>query len=126
MVSDTRAHRIAERIRRELAEILLTQIADPRLAPISVTGVEVDRELAFATVYVSTVEGGPQREEILGALRNARGHLRSQLAARIELRAFPDLRFRFDASQDRGARVEALLERLRLEDQGGKRRPSEE
>ncbi len=126
MVSDTRAHRIAERIRRELAEMLLTQIADPRLAPITVTDVEVDRELAFATVYVSTVEGGPHREEILAALRKARGHLRSQLAAKIELRAFPDLRFRFDTSQDRGARVEALLEQLRLEDQGGKRQPSEE
>jgi ribosome-binding factor A len=126
MVSDTRAHRIAARIRRELAELLLTQIADPRLAPITITDVEVDRELAFATVYVSAVEGDLRREDILRALRNARGHLRSQLAARIELRAFPDLRFRFDTSQDRGARVEALLEQLHLEDQGGERQPSEE
>lgn len=126
MVSGTRAHRIAERIRRELAEMLLTQIADPRLASVTVTDVEVDRELAFATVYVSAAEDGPRRQEILSALRNARGHLRSRLAAKIDLRAFPDLRFRFDTSQDRGERVEALLEQLRLEEQGGKRQPSDE
>jgi ribosome-binding factor A len=126
MVSDARARRIAQRIRRELAEVLLTQIADPRLARITVTDVEVDRELAFATVYVSTLDGDPRREVILGALRTARGHLRSQLAGRIELRSFPDLRFRFDTSQDRGARVEALLEQLHIEDQGGKRQLGEE
>jgi ribosome-binding factor A len=126
MVSDARAHRVAERIRRELADMLVTQIADPRLAMVTVTDVVVDRELAYATVYVSAIEGDPRREQLLGALRNARGHLRSQLAGRIPLRTFPDLRFRFDTSQDRGARVEALLEQLRLEDQGGKGRPSEE
>lgn len=126
MVSDARAQRIAERIRRELAEVLSRQIADPRLAMITVTDVEVDRELSFATVYVSAVEGDQRQKEILGALRRARGHLRSQLAGRIELRAFPDLRFRFDTSPDRVARVEALLEQLRLEGEGGKRQPSEE
>ena len=126
MVNDARAQRIAERIRRELAEVLSRQVADPRLAMVTVTDVVVDRELAFATVYVSALEGGTRREEILGALQRARGHLRSQLAGRIELRAFPDLRFRFDTTPDRGARVEALLEQLRLEGQGGKRQPSEE
>jgi ribosome-binding factor A len=126
MVSDARAQRIAERIRRELAEVLMRQIGDPRLAMVTVTDVVVDRELAFATVYVSALEGGPRRDEVLGALRNARGHLRSQLAGRIELRAFPDLRFRFDTSPERGERVEALLKQLRLENQGGKRQPSEE
>jgi ribosome-binding factor A len=88
--------------------------------------VEVDRELAFATIYVSAIEDDARKQEILGALRNARGHLRSQLAGRIELRAFPDLRFRFDTSQARGARIEALLEQIRNENQGGERQSSEE
>lgn len=126
MVSDARAQRIAERIRRELADMLSRDIADPRLAMITVTDVEVDRELAFATVYVSAIDGDLRRKEILGALRKARGYLRSQLAGRIDLRAFPDLRFRYDTSPDRGARIEALLAQLRLEGEGGKRQPGEE
>jgi len=126
MVSDARAQRIAERIQRDLADVLLREISDPRLSMVTVTGVEVDRELAYATVYVSSIEADQRREEILKALGRAKGRLRSELAGRIELRAFPRLRFRFDSSPDRGARIEALLEQLRQEGEGGKRRTSEE
>ncbi|OGO68337.1 MAG: ribosome-binding factor A [Chloroflexi bacterium RBG_19FT_COMBO_62_14] len=126
MVSDARAQRIGERIQRELADVFLKEIGDPRLSMVTVTGVEVDRELAYATVYVSSIEADQRREEILKALGRAKGRLRSELAGRIELRAFPKLRFQFDSSPDRGARIEALLEQLRQEGEGGKRRTSEE
>lgn len=76
------------------------------------TGVEVDREFAYATIYVT---GPVDQQAALAALSRARGFLRSQLAGRISIRSFPRLRFRWDHSTDRGARVDELLDQLKRE-----------
>jgi len=112
--SETRARRVADRINRELAILLQRKVADPRLASLTVTGVDVDRELAYATVYVTAHD---DEEEVLTALNSARGFMRKQLASSIPMRSFPQLRFRWDYSPDRGARVDELLERLEEERQ---------
>ena len=114
MPSETRARRVADRINRELAILLQRKVADPRLASLTVTGVDVDRELAYATVYVTAHD---DEEEVLTALNSARGFMRKQLASSIPMRSFPQLRFRWDYSPDRGARVDELLERLEEERQ---------
>ena len=112
MPSETRARRVADRINRELAILLQRKVADPRLASLTVTGVDVDRELAYATIYVTALD---EEQEVLTALESARGFLRKELASSIPMRAFPQLRFRWDFSPDRGARVDELLERLQEE-----------
>ena len=115
MASETRTRKLAKRIGIELAEIMRRDVDDPRLRDVTITDVEVDRELAFATVYVTTVSGSDQQVGILRAFDGAKGFLRSQLASRIELRSFPQLRFRWDQSQDRGARIDELLRMLHSE-----------
>lgn len=115
MVSKLRAQRIADRIREELSEMLVYEVADPRLTGVSVTDVSVDRELAFASVYVSALEGSERAGEILDALNHARGYLRSELARRIELRAFPKLRFNWDSTFERAERIEQLIASLSVE-----------
>jgi len=115
MPSLARARRVGERIQEELADILMRQASDPRLASITITGVEVDRELAFATIYVSAAGDDDRAEEVLRGLESARGFLRSQLAGRIQLRSFPQLRFRWDLTQTRAARIEDLLAQIRNE-----------
>ncbi len=112
MVSQARARKIGNRIQEILAEILRREVADPRLEGVTVTGVDVDRELAFATVWVTGLGESLNEDEVLRALIGARGFLRSELASRIPLRSFPRLRFRWDASSDRGARIEELLRQL--------------
>lgn len=112
MPSNTRVLRIAERIRNELADLLHRGVADPRLDMVTITAVEVDRELAFATVYVTAYDAAERRAEILKALDGARGFFRTELARRIELRSFPKVRFRWDDSADQGAKIEALLKQL--------------
>jgi len=116
MPSDTRVRRIAERIRNDLAEVLLRSASDPRLAGLTVTEVEVDRELAYATIFVTAAEGVGRREEILQGLKHAGGFLRTSLAQRIPLRAFPQLRFRWDESLEQGSRIDALLKAVRDEE----------
>jgi ribosome-binding factor A len=117
MAKPIRVQRIAERIREEISEILLYQTTDPRLAGVSVTDVTVDRELAYATIYVSTVEGSVRTEEVLSGLEHASGFLRSQLSQRIELRSFPQLRFKWDSTPERAERIEELFAQLREEDE---------
>jgi len=116
MPSDTRVRRIAERIRNDLAEVLFRSASDPRLEGLTVTEVEVDRELAFATIYVTAVQGEERREEVLQGLKHASGFLRTSLAQRIPLRAFPQLRFRWDESLEQGSRIDALLKAVRDEE----------
>jgi ribosome-binding factor A len=115
MVSKLRAQRIGERIREELSEMLINVITDPRLHGVNITDVSVDRELAYATVFVSSHEGPGNKEQVLEGLQHAQGFLRSQLAQRIELRAFPRLRFKWDSTPDRAARIDELIASLHEE-----------
>ena len=115
MVSRSRAQRISDRIREELSLMLIYDIADPRLSGVSVTDVRVDRELAFASIYVSALEGSERSEEILEAFRHARGYIRSELASRIELRTFPQLRFNWDPTFERAERIEELIASLNID-----------
>lgn len=112
MVSKARALRIAERIHREFAQLLITEISDPRLRGITVTDAEVDRELAYATIYVSAFDSQERKGEVMSALEGAKGFIRRALAGLIPLRTFPQLRFRWDDTPYRGARVEELLQQL--------------
>jgi len=115
MATKARARKVAERIQEELADILMRNVADPRLAMVTITAVDVDRELAYAQIYVVASGDDERMDEVLAGLEGAQGYLRSQLAVRIQLRSFPQLRFRWDASHERGARIEELLDSLQEE-----------
>jgi ribosome-binding factor A len=113
MPSSVRLQRISDRIQQDLAEMLIREISDPRLKRIFITDVKVDRELAFADIYVSAVEGATRSAEILAGLEHASGFLRRQLAARVELRAFPRLRFHWDPTPENADHIERLLASLK-------------
>lgn len=118
MVGEMRLRRIEERIKEELAEIFLFEVADPRLQGVTVTDVDVDRELAYADIFVSAVEGSARKDEVLAGLERAKGYLRTLLAQRIGyLRTFPRLRFHWDPTPERAARLEQLFAQLRAERQ---------
>ncbi|MGA7194699.1 MAG: 30S ribosome-binding factor RbfA [Anaerolineales bacterium] len=121
MPSGLRLQRIADLIRQEISELLIREINDPRLKLISITDVKVDKELAFADVYVSAVEGHTRSAEILAGLESASGFLRRALASRIELRVFPRLRFHWDPTPEHADHIERVLADLRE-----KRKPEKE
>ena len=109
MVSKMRSQRIADRIREELSEMLLTEISDPRLAGISITDVKIDRELSYSDIFFSSLEGSERSQEIQDGLEHAAGFLRRELSRRIELRVFPRLRFHYDPTFERAERIERLI-----------------
>jgi ribosome-binding factor A len=117
MVNKSRAVRIAERIREEISALLQKEVQDPRLAGITITDVTVDRELAFADVYFSVLEGEKRSVEVLAGLEHAQGFFRSELARQIRLHHFPRLRFHWDPSIERSERINYLLNQIQKEDQ---------
>jgi len=113
MPSKMRLERIADRINQLLSEMLVTgQISDPRLSGVFVTDVKVDRELSFASIYVSSLAGREQEKEILEGFEHASGYIRSNLAKEIQLRTFPSLRFFWDETPERAERIERLIDSL--------------
>jgi ribosome-binding factor A len=113
MPSGTRLQRIADRIRQELSQMLIREISDPRLKQIYITDVKVDRELAFADVFVSAVEGVSRSADVLAGLESASGFIKRNLTARVELRAFPRLRFHWDMTPENADHIERVLAELR-------------
>ncbi len=113
MPSGIRIKRIEDRIQQELAELLIREVNDPRIKQVFVTAVKVDRELSYASIYVSAVEGTSRAEEALAGLNSAAGFLRRALAARVELRAFPRLRFHWDPTPENADHIEKLLADLK-------------
>jgi ribosome-binding factor A len=115
MPSNVRIQRIADRIRQEIAELMIKEINDPRLHQVYVSDVRVDRELAYADVYVSALEGVSRSAEVLEGLESASGFLRRALAARVELRSFPRLRFHWDPTPEHAEHMEKLFAQIREE-----------
>lgn len=116
MPSDVRIQRIADRIRQDISEMLvMNKIHDPRLRQIFITDVDVDRELAFADIYVSAIEGISREKEVLQGLEHASGFIRHELASKIELRVFPRLRFHWDVTPERADHIERLLASIKNE-----------
>jgi ribosome-binding factor A len=114
-----RAQRIADRIREVLSEMLVMEISDPRLSGITITDVKVDRELAYAEIYFSALDGAERAGEIQDGLEHAQGYLRRELSQRIELRTFPRLRFHYDPTFDRAEKIERLIASLHQEELDG-------
>ncbi len=112
MVSKLRAQRIADRIHEELSTILLMEVSDPRLTSAYITKTRVDKELSYANVYVSSLEGSEEAEVLLDGLEHASGFLRSELAQRVHLRHFPRLRFYWDPSPEHADRIDELIASL--------------
>ena len=116
-----RTRRIGEQLQRELAELIRSELNDPRLGMITVSAVEVTRDLAHAKVFIAVL--GADRQQIeasLEALRSAAGFLRKLLGRKLRLRTIPALHFHYDDSFDRGARLSQLInEAISRDEQGG-------
>jgi len=116
MPSTLRMKRINDRMKEILSTVLLGKIEDPRLAGVVVTDVKVDRELDYANIYVSALEGQERAEEVLNALQRARGFLRYEISQEVDLRVTPRLRFFWDPTPEKAARIDSLLNQWQNEE----------
>lgn len=115
----SRTQRIGDQMQRELALLIQREIKDPRLGLITITAVDVSRDLSHAKIFITIMGQYDDQEAIKGNLRilnDAAGFLRMQLGKSMKLRTVPQLHFNYDASIRRGVELSSLIERAVAED----------
>ncbi len=105
-----RARRVEEQLMRLLSELIRREVKDPRVGPVTITSVEVSKDLTHANVYFTPFAGAGDAAAALEALRHASGFLRHQVRNQMRLRVAPEIVFHIDDSIERGARLSTLIE----------------
>jgi ribosome-binding factor A len=106
----SRNQRLATEVLRTLSELIRFESKDPRLTHVSLTAVELPRDLSVANVYFGLLDPDEPAEPALEGLRHASGFLRSRLGKSLQVRHVPELRFIHDDSAERGARIDRLID----------------
>ncbi|HEY6131427.1 MAG TPA: 30S ribosome-binding factor RbfA [Halioglobus sp.] len=108
-----RTQRVADYLQRELAALIQHEVRDPRVGMVSITGVDVSRDLGHAKIYYTVMgsDSSDDARESTEALNKAAGFLRSQLSRSSNMRSVPQLRFYFDSSIGHGRDLEDLIKR---------------
>ncbi|MEM0516020.1 30S ribosome-binding factor RbfA [Pseudoalteromonas sp. YIC-827] len=114
----SRTERVAQQIQKEIAVILQREIKDPRLGMVTVSAVEVSRDLSYAKIFVTVFnqEDESKTKQSMRILNDASGYIRSLLGKRIRARIVPELRFVIDTSLLEGMRISNLVESVMRED----------
>src|SRR3954469_14843032 len=114
MAENRRPDRVAEAIREEVATFLADKVKDPRITGmVTVTAVEVTRDLRTAKVFVSVMGAEADRARTFEGLDSLAGHLRARIGKSLGLRSAPEILFRHDESVQRAARIDALLTQIK-------------
>ncbi|MYL33187.1 30S ribosome-binding factor RbfA [Pontibacillus yanchengensis] len=111
-MSDLRANRVGEQMKKELGDIIGRKMKDPRIGFVTVTEVKVTGDLQQAKVYISVLGDEKQKHDSLLGLAKAKGFIRSEIGKRIRLRKTPEIMFEFDEAIEHGNRIEAIIQDL--------------
>src|SRR5690625_8024423 len=112
-MSNIRANRVEEHIKKEVGELLTLKIKDPRIGFATITDVDVTGDLQQATIYFSVLGDEDKKEETLAVLETASGFIRSVIGQRIRLRKTPEITFEYDEAHEYGNHIETLLRDLK-------------
>lgn len=107
-----RKERLDELLKRELESIICYELSDPRLDGITVSEVDVSKDLQTARVYIGVLEDKTKERDVMAGLENARGFIRNQIAGRVQLRKVPDLVFRLDRTLGDVQRIDSIIDQL--------------
>lgn len=120
-----RADRVADLIKAEISHILLRQIQDPRLQNVTITDVEVTKDLHLAKVFFVRMGERECSDDTKEGLRSATGFLRRELGKKVKLRYVPELMFVYDKSFAYGDRIERLLAEVKTDEQEEEQKTSD-
>lgn len=115
-MASRRLARLNEQLKRELSDIIRTEVADPRVGLVTVTGVDASPDLYSAKVWIRTLGEEEEQEEAVEGLKAAAAYIRRELGQRMRTRRVPELHFEFDPTLDRAMRIEAILDEVRPEE----------
>lgn len=120
---ESRARRVGEQIRKDIADLLMKGLKDPRIGFVSVMHVRMSPDLRYANVYVSLLGSESQRKGSLVGLQQSSGWLRREVGKRLRLRYSPELRFFEDTSLDDVYRLEDVFREIHAEEESDEREP---
>ncbi|MBW1741419.1 MAG: 30S ribosome-binding factor RbfA [Deltaproteobacteria bacterium] len=112
MIRFKRADRVGGQVKKELSDLLLKEIRDPRLDSVTIIRVSITDDLRSARIYFSVAEGKERKLSALAGFKSAVGYLRRELSHRLELRYMPELQFFYDESIDQAAKLNEVLKTL--------------
>ncbi len=111
MLPYKRSQRVSDLLRKEIADIIIYRLKDPRIGFITVTGVDVTDDIKLARVYVSVFREG-ERQTTLEVLNSAKSFIRSELSKRLRMKFIPSIEFRLDTAIEYGNKIEELLKAI--------------
>jgi len=115
-----RNSRLSEEMKREISKMILEEIKDPRIkAMVSITDIEVTKDLRYAKVYVSIYGSEEDKQETFEGLKNAAGYIRHEIGRRIKMRYTPEIIFELDRSIEYGAYISEILKELNKQEGDG-------
>lgn len=112
-----RARRVEEQLKRLLADLVRREVKDPRVGLVTITAVELSKDLSHARVFFTPFAGRGDATAAQDALRHAAGYLRHELRKVLRLRVTPQLDFRIDEAVERGAHLSSLISSAVAEDE---------
>jgi ribosome-binding factor A len=113
-----RVQRLSEEIKREISEIIRSEIKDPRITSlVSITQVQVSSDLSHAKVFVSMLGDGEKRKETLEGLNKAKGYIKRELGKNLRQRITPDIVFHMDDSIQHGSHISQLLKKVMVDEE---------
>jgi ribosome-binding factor A len=112
MLAGNRTHRVGDQILREISNLLVRKVNDPRLKGVTITDVRMSKDLRHAYVYYSLFWEGQQKKQAHEGFESARGFIRREIGERLQLRYVPDIQFRYDESLDYGQKMERVFAKL--------------
>ena len=119
MLPGRRANRVGDLILREVADLLMTRVKDPRVKKTTVTGIVVSNDLRYAKVFYSLIGSKQEIMEAQKGLESATGFIKREIGLRMDLKYIPDIVFKHDPSLAEGDHMEKLLQRLKTEEPSG-------
>ncbi len=108
-----RADRVGDLLQREISELLIRKVKDPRLHSVTITQVKVSKDLRYAWVYYNILTGGPTKESVEVGLAKAHGFIKKELGRRLRLRYLPKIQFLWDDTLEYAAHIEELLKKIK-------------
>ncbi len=111
-MSSYRPERVGEQIHKETTRLLMFNIKDPRVASVTLTGVQMSRDISSAKIYFTVSDKAVDRKDVERGLKSAAPYIRRELGKIMQLRFVPNLFFRYDESIDYGQKIDALLHQV--------------
>jgi ribosome-binding factor A len=109
MVNNLRMERLEEQFKREIGELVLTKMRDPRVNTVTVMGVKISSELDIAKVFIAILGDRETKKDVLKVLDNAAGFIRSELADKIGIRRMPKMKFILDETTEQSMHIDRIL-----------------